>query len=353
VPIHPAARNSILLVASIALVTLGGLGVARAEEPAALVATRLIEPGPYRISLPEKLGRLEAGRDRTLSFEVSGRIATVVREGEAVEAGDTIASLDTGLETARLRQAELRLREARSELTRDRGLRKANAISARGLESRETALGIAEAEFDAAREQLARRHLVAPFAGIVVQTLQDPDEVVSPALPVARFMELDPLKLQVGVPEHQIDEVSEGALVLLDLRSLPDAGITGEVSRVARAVVQGRHLFEVEVQIQNSDGRLRPGVGVRARIVTRNLEQAVAVPASVTVKRGGKRVVFFADGGVAQKIDVEDSILQGDQLVITQPMPLRELVIRGQRKLYEGMAVEVDNRVLGEPGRGG
>ena len=112
---------------------------AAAAELVVLVATRRVEPGPYDLTLPQKVGLLEASEHRLLAFEVAGRLETLASEGEHIAAGEVMAALDTVLEAAQLRQAELRLTESRRELVRVRGLRSSRAASQKTLDIATTA----------------------------------------------------------------------------------------------------------------------------------------------------------------------------------------------------------------------
>jgi multidrug efflux pump subunit AcrA (membrane-fusion protein) len=173
---------------------------------------------------------------------------------------------------------------------------------------------------------------------------------LNPSESVATFMELDPLRLELGIPGYQINQVSKGALVLVTLPALPDQLFRGTVSRVAIAAPLGKHLFEVEVSVPNRDGIFHPGMSARARIVIETLESAIAIPADLPVKRAGKRVVFFADEGRATSFSVEDGILHGDTLVLRGDLPQRQLIVRGHRDLPEGLPVTIDNRMLASQG---
>ncbi len=321
-------------------------GAAAGAESVALVATRSVEPAAYDLTLPEKVGLLEAGKHRALAFEVPGRLATLASEGAQVAAGEVLVELDAGLERAQLRQVELRLRQARSELNRVRGLRASNVASEKALESAQTAVELRVAERDVASEQLARRILVAPFDGVVAETRFDPGEVVSPGLPVVLFMDLSQLRLELGVPGYQVASVLEGGRVFMTLPAFPGERFEGVVRRVAPAASEGRHLFEVEVRVANPEQRLRPGMSAHVRIITRSLASALAVPLEAAVERNGTRVVFFVDGGQARSVSVSGAAAHGHRLVLESPPPYRELVVRGQRDLSDGMPVRVDNTVL-------
>ena len=82
---------------------------AHAQDSATLVATRRVTPARFDVTIPEKVGLIEAGEHRELAFEVSGRLVTLAAEGASVSAGEPVATLDAELEKARLRQADLRL----------------------------------------------------------------------------------------------------------------------------------------------------------------------------------------------------------------------------------------------------
>jgi membrane fusion protein (multidrug efflux system) len=343
----------------IPMLLLGGCeALAAGDEPeppdprATWVATQRIAPGPYELTLPAKVGLLDAAERRSLSFQVQGRLVRLAEEGRELSAGDPIATLDAALQQVQLRQAEIRLAEAVSEVNRMRGLRRSNAASAKVLESAETAVALRRADVAAAREELSRRNLLAPFDGVVAETHYELDEVVAPGHPVAVFLQRAALEIEVGVPGYQVARVRPGARVHVEVPALDDARFDGVVERVAPATAEGGALFAVTILVPNAEGTMRPGMIARARIVTDELPEAVVTPFSVAVERGGRRSVFFVVGGLARVVDASAAALDGDRLVLTGDMPSEELVVRGQRDLRDGSPVRVSDAVLagsGEP----
>ncbi len=311
-----------------------------------LVATRTLEVGPAHVTLPEKVGVLLPGEQRDLAFEVPGRLDDRVDPGTTVVAGDVVARLDATLEKAQLRQAELRMQDAESEERRLRGLRDAEATSAQRLEAAEIALALRHAEVEVAREQLARRRIVTGLAGDVIETYLDAGEVATPGSRIATVMKLDSLKLELGVPGFQIGRVREGARVVLKFPALDGGVAYGAVRRAAGATVDGGHLFEVEVVVPNEDRRLRPGMSVAAAIVTQTLPIALRIPLEAVVEREGRPVAYFAVAGFARGVPLELAIRVGDEVLVVAEFPYRELIVRGQRDLAEGLAIRVDNSVL-------
>ena len=324
--------------------------ISLAAEPVALVATRTLSSGSVEVTLPAKVGRLQAAKERKLAFEVAGRLEILVPEGSSIATGALVARLDADLEDAQLRQAELRLQEAHAELTRVRGLIAAAAASQKALESAETVEALRRAERDAARAQLDRRTLVAPFDGVVVETRFEVGEVVGPAATLAILMDLSELRLEVGVPGYEVVRVARGARVSVTVPALPTGTFVGTVDRVAPAAPEGRHLFEVEIVIDDPSGA-RPGMSARARIVVASLESALVLPVMATVERDGVPVVYVVEDGTARELSAQGATRDGDRLILPAAGPSRELVVRGQRALQDGMSVRIDNAVLGGPPR--
>lgn len=325
----------------------GAAALADGEPPkGVLVATRTIAPEPFAIVLPAKVGVLDAASELSLSFEVPGRLERVLGDGARVAEGDEVASLDTELEQAQLRQAELRLQDAQRELARAKGLKQSRAASEKTLDAARIAVGLRAAERDIAREHLARRRITAPFSGVVTDVRVDPGEVTQPGAPLARLLSFDLLKLEVGVPGYEITRVRPGEPVRVLVPALPGEHFEGSVHLVAPAAADDGHLFEVEVLVPNREGRLRPGMGARAHIVTRTLESALVVPLDCMVERAGTRFVFFVEGERATAVPVDDAPLVGERLVLPGTLPHRELVVRGHRDLRDGAAVRIDATIL-------
>jgi membrane fusion protein (multidrug efflux system) len=335
-----------LLLAASEPVRADEAAAAPTEPGATWVATRRIAPGPYELTLPPKVGLLDAAERRSLSFQVQGRLEILAEEGTELAEGEAIARLDAELQQVQVRQAEIRLAEAVSEANRVRGLRRSDAASAKLLETAETAVALRRADLAAAREELARRTLHAPFAGVVAETLYELDEVVAPGSPVAVFLQRASLEIEVGVPGYQVARVAPGARVHVAVPALGDARFEGVVDRVAPATTEGGALFAVTILVPNAEGSMRPGMIARVRIVTDALPSAVVTPLSVAVERAGRRSVFFVVEGHARAVDASDAALDGDRLVLIGDVPSHELIVRGQRDLRDGTRVRVSDAVL-------
>lgn len=317
-----------------------------ADPNLTLVSTIVLEPTAIVVSLPPKAGVLVAKQERILAFDVLGRVARIAKEGTRVAAGDVVAELESALEQANLRQAELRLKDAQSQLRRTTSLEGSGVANERELEDSETAVALLRAARSAARETLAKRKLKAPLSGVLVETFADTGEIAAPGQRVARLMELETLRVNVGVPSSQVGQVHPGSRALIQVEPLSSEHFTGVVLRVADAAVEGEHLFEIEVEVPNSAGRLRPGMVARVDLAVETLAGQLSVPLEAVVELEGERVVYFVNDGVAHAVPVAKSRVHRDVILISATLPFRELVVRGQRDLDDGARIRVDDSIL-------
>lgn len=315
------------------------------SEPAT-VATRLLTASRYEVELSERVGALLADKQQTLAFETTGRLEWLTTEGKRVAREDSLARLDASLERLQLRRAEILLAQARTELERFSRLAGFRVTSPAEFENAESNVDLRLAERDLAAERLNRMQLLAPFDGIVVDHLRDPGELVIAGTPVATLMDLDTVRLEIGIPGYQVSRVAVGQPVAVSARAHPTESFTGRVRRVARAPAEGSHLFEVEIAIPNPDGRLAPGMTARARILLEVIEDAIAVPVEALVERDGHRVAYFVWKNLAREVDVSKFEPHGGVILLSPDVPFRELVVAGQRALRDGQVLRIDDSVL-------
>jgi HlyD family secretion protein len=117
--------------------------------------------------------------------------------------------------------------------------------------------------------------ITSPRAGLVIQVLVRPGEVVAPGAPLADIADLANLNLTVYVPENQVGQVRPGQAVALTIDGYPDKSFDGQVVRIAdQAQFTPRNIttvdervnlvFAVDIHLANPDGQLKPGMSAEA-----------------------------------------------------------------------------------------
>lgn len=268
----------------ILLLALGGLAYLLRDRWALGQAEDLIQAS----------GTIEAEELR-VAAELGGRVRDVaVEEGDTVEEGQVLATLDPSLLEAQLRQARAALDLARAMLgsgaagatgtTRSTGSAASSgsagstgssALLAAGgsAAARVAAAQLAQAEAQVAllEAQLERLTLRAPRGGVVLQRLVSPGELAQPGAPLLVLGLLDDLKITVYVPEDRYGRIDLGDEADVTADAFPDRVFEAEVSRIAdRAeftprnvqTVAGRKatVFAITLALKGKGSRLKPGM---------------------------------------------------------------------------------------------
>lgn len=360
-----AAAGTAVLVLTALLAACGGSG-GQGTEPAATgetaavrtgqaggdgrvvnveVATLAAEPFTETIRIT---GVAEANRDVTLSAEESGRIRELpVEKGAPVADGDVVARIDDAILAAEVGQARAQAELARERFERQEQLfRQEQAISEiTYLEARYGAEQAAE-RLASLEERLARTRVRVPFDGVLDDRLVELGSMVSPGTPVARLVDLDPIRVSGGVPERYAPDVEVGTEATVRFDVLPDTSFRARLAYVGATVDRESRTFPVEFTVRNPGRIVKPEMVANIEIVRRRLTGAVVVPQDAVVRREDGFAAFVveegADGPVARVRRLEVGPAREDRVVVRSGLePGDRLVVVGQNQVAEGDRVRV------------
>lgn len=171
-----------------------------------------------------------------VSPDEQGRVEILkAREGDRVEKGDLLFSVDADLQQADVTVKQVAVTNAQQQFDRARELLKTAAGTQKTYEDAEAALRQAKANLDWSHTRLVRRRAVAPAAGVIQQVYFRPGETVPPGRPVMSLLPPGNLKLRFFAPERVLQDVKYGATVNVTCDGC-DAGLTATVSFIASSV---------------------------------------------------------------------------------------------------------------------
>ena len=204
-----------------------------------------------------------------LDAEIAPRIDGVVREvfaelGDAVRAGELLARLDDGRETARVTSAKAALELARTEHERGLALKDRDLIPRAEYETMQYRLRAAEAALREAEVELGYTRIAAPFSGVVTRRMTGVGRPAREEEALFRVTALRPLRLLLRLPESQAYGIPVGAAV--QLTGAGNAVAEGRVMRVSPAVDPGSGTAELLVHVPQP-GALRPGSEVQVQLL--------------------------------------------------------------------------------------
>ena len=299
-----------------------------ANSKLAVVSILALRPEPIEIT--EKYsGTIRPLERFQLSFKTTGRIRSLgsnengetLDSGDIVKTGQLIAQMDTDLLLAQKAEIEAMIDFAQGEFDRALELRQQQGTisdSEFGRTKRE--LAVAQSQLKTLQTQIDDAVLRSPVDGIISKRFIKPGEAVGLGQNVFEVIQVNQVKLVVGVPESKIyrmigkdvDTQSLTAYVTLIGRQRSSHGakpLLGKVRRVSETSDDKSGLFELEILLENRDRKLRPGMIAIAKIVVEKVE-GFLIPGDVVFDRKNEMFIFVADK--AEKIEAESPKIPDD-----------------------------------------
>ncbi|MDR3750809.1 MAG: efflux RND transporter periplasmic adaptor subunit [Terracidiphilus sp.] len=300
-------------------------------------------------------GTIHAKETAIVSAQVMGRIQQVlVREGDSVRAGQTLAVLDDAGLRASADQAQAAVKAAQGEqaaaqtdarlaastLQRYRQLEAEKSVSpqemdevARRAEASSARLDAVRAQADAAKAQERGAHtmlgytrLAAPFSGVVTARTADPGTMAMPGVPLLQVDRAGALELQATVDESAIGAIHKGMKTQVAIDGAGSASFTGTVAEIDAAADPASHSFLVKIALPSSS-QLRAGMYGTAEFAN-GVRQAILIPRSAVVFRGSLACVYVLDSrGIAQLRYLTLGAGQGDQVEVLSGISAGEKLV--------------------------
>jgi membrane fusion protein (multidrug efflux system) len=354
-----------VLLAGLLLAACQPEGEASGAPPAAVAAR---QPDPIAVSVAPVLrqpmasvystsGTLRAERRATVTSRTRGVIkALFVEEGDLVSADQPLAQLEDNEQLLALERYEMIHGIKVREFERSRLLAEEELISDNELEIIRQQVEELVNDLDLARLNVDRTTVSAPFEGIIVQRHLDLGATVSDGTDIFDLADIDPLYLDVNVPERHVGRLEPGQTVQL-FADAADVSAEARIERLSPVVDTTTGTVKVTVAV-DSDVALRPGAFVEIDVVTDVRQDALVVPRSALVAEGRRWLVYRVSdsGDTAEALEVSLGFEQGNLVEIASVvkgaplLPGDLLVVRGASALSEGARLTIVEGA--EPGVG-
>ncbi|HIJ64316.1 MAG TPA: efflux RND transporter periplasmic adaptor subunit [Candidatus Hydrogenedentes bacterium] len=310
------------------------------------VKVQVLEPKTVRDSVV-LTGSIEPWEDITVAAELPGRIEWQgVDEGDAVLAGQELVRIDMAAIQARLDQAKAQYKLSLQELERIQGLAKNGISSPQERDRARASHDVAQAELRTAEIQLAKSAVVAQIDGIVDRLFKEQGEYIDMGAPLLRLVQIDKIKVVVGIPERDVPWFSVGDAVNVAADAFPGQEFNGTIHRIATTADVVTRTFGAEIELENASGLLRPGMITRATLVRQEYPDSVLIPFFAVITREDAQRVFVEENGLARTRPVEVGVAQGGMVQIKEGLsPGDRLIVVGQRDLSDGEPVYVQEVV--------
>ena len=354
---------------------------------------------PKHIHVPAEVvvsGTVETPSEPTsVGFLVSGRVIRVgPREGDFVRAGEVLAVIDpadyqfaveaavaqTALARAQnekasvsarpevVEQARANLSQAEDEFQRMKTLYERKSLAPNDFKKYETAYTNAQQQYGQAKdgaqredkaaakavleqaeaaERIARKRLsdatlIAPLSGFVSKRNIEEGAMASPGTAIFTIVELDPVEIQVGVPETDVRLVHKGQQAIVTVSARPGMTFTGRVRLVNVSAESQTRTFMVRITVPNLRGELLVGMIAEARILGSETRDVLTLPAQALVRdpQGVPQVfVYFPNEKRVYAKRVTTGEVMDRDVQIIGVKDTDSIVVAGQQLLREGSVV--------------
>lgn len=232
--------------------------------------------------------------------------------------------------------------EYEQRLTQVQSARQQYQAALNGAQQAFRSLQAARARVDMARKASADTVVRAPFSGIVAERLVSTGDYVTRGTKIATVVRIDPVRVELTVPEQYLSLVTTGQAVRLSVDAYPGEVFPARVRFVSPSLRANQRALTVEAIAQNGDHRLKPGLFVTALLQQPAPAPAMLVPASAVETVAGTSRVFV----VAANDTVEERIVTigervGDRVELATGIRAGEQVAANPRgKLADGVRVQ-------------
>lgn len=215
-----------------------------------------------------------------------------------------------------------------------------------------------QAVVDRLKDQIKKHTVITRFAGYVVAEHTEAGAWVTQGGPVADVVALDEVYVEAYVPENAIPYVRTGEEVRVEIPSLPDRLVTGEVAAVTPQADLRARTFPVRVLIRNELGEAGPlikaGMIARAVLPTGPVQTVLLVPKDALVLGGPRPAVYVVEPGekgrsVVRQVPVTPGVASGALIEVSGDLRAGQNVVTlGNERLRPGDAVEVPRTAAAE-----
>lgn len=287
-----------------------------------------------------------------LTAKVAGYLKTItVDKGDKVTAGQLLATLEVPELVADHAQYKAQADVARSNYNRIREAAKTapDLVTPQSVDEAQGRFRVAQAQLERTETLLRYARITAPFSGTITGRFADPGAYIPVATSSAQqnaavvsLMNFERVRIQAAVPESEAGKISEEIPVVITIKGLAGKQFTSKVTRISYALDQITRTMLAEIEMENPDATLRPGMYATVRFTIPSKNQGVVVPVEALVKEGNNFVVFRVVNRKAVKTAVTLGNKNDKQAEILTGLSAGQLiVVPGKEPLSDGASISL------------
>lgn len=239
---------------------------------------------------------------------------------------------------------KLNLEISEDEYQKQESLYEKGGVTLRELRNSEVAKTNAKYDFESAEIRLEKMKIVAPFSGVIVELpYYTKGTRVTTGQPMVTLMSYDKMYIEINLPEKSISEVKLGQDVLITNYTIVEDTLIGTVSELSPMISSETRTFSGKLQINNDDLKLRPGMFVKADIITAKKDSVIVIPKNIILSGNRGKYVFIVErNSAADDRNIITGIENKDYVEVLEGLQVNDrLIIKGFETLRDNSKVKI------------
>jgi len=203
-------------------------------------------------------------------------------------------------------------------------------------------MAASEAQLDAAKNNLDDTVLTSPINGVVLQKISEKGETISAGYPIVAIGDISNVYAEIGVTDEAVNQITKGQQAEIYIYGLNET-VTGVVDEINSLADTTTRTFPVKIRIDNTDGKLKPGMVCRAEIPMDNIKSIFVPIDSVIHFAEGSAVFVLNENNTVSKKTVTTGEITGDKIQIYSGLQSGDVIVtKGQFTLHDGDTVQIE-----------
>lgn len=265
--------------------------------------------------------------------------------GDQVKAGQELIRIEDKefQNTLQIEGKRLNLELADNNLKKQQSLYDKGGVTQTELKNAAISYVNAKYAFENAELQLLKISVRAPFDGVIVELPYHTDGVkIDQGQPLLKIMQYDKLLMDVKLPEKHLSEVTMNQMVQISNYNVAKDTIYGRISQISPVINADTRTFQSVLQIDNTKRMLRPGMFIKAFILSEKREDTIVIPKETVISRQDGKVVFTVENGIATEKKITTGLESLDVIEVVSGLTINDrLVISGFETLRNKSKVSI------------
>jgi membrane fusion protein, multidrug efflux system len=236
-------------------------------------------------------GMLASKSESRLSFKIGGLIAKIyVKEGDRIQEGQLLATLDLTEINSQVNQAQLGVDKSKRDLDRATRLYRDTVATLEQVQNATTAADIATQNATIARFNQKFAEIRAPRSGVVIKKIMNEGELAGAGTPILFINEATSQDwvLRVGVTDRDWALLKKGTTTNITFDAYPSQVFNGKITKTADVVDPYTGLYEIEVSVSPNGKKMAMGLFAHISIPSPQASKLKIIPIEALVEGNGK-----------------------------------------------------------------